>query len=813
MKTASAPQAIRGQRAVAALAALLAWGWVVGSLTAVGAEGASPPSATSPVFSPDGQTVAFVLQGEAATEVAVVASPGGQPRALVSFAGEARLMGWFPDGQSVLVVDGEKPPGIWQVAVNASGKRLLAHGGSPRLSPDGKTLAFFADGRLQLLDLASGQTSDTGPASAEGWRMGDWLDAENLLALTGDGTLLLVSRPAPRNSQVVVPHQQMINSFIAVAVNARRRLLALTSDDMQLANPESQTSIWIYAWEGKQVGSPIPNAAGPAWSGAGRLFFARRGAALYLTDDFQTLKPIGKAETWAVSPDGSVVVVSRRDTDTNGDGAVNWLDASRLYRIAIHEGTPPTESQPLLASKENAASAALSLQKENPLLGVRFASPPSGLGAEFGSRTAICRPTARPPKLDGVLDDPCWAVADKITGFDVSTQAGTLARHQTLLLTAYDDCYLYVAFRCEHPNARAIKCLFGPRDRDGLVFRDDSVEMFFDTEHSHQRYYQVIVTAGGAIFDDRGQEVVSEYVDRGADTPSLAEKADYKVDESWNCGAEFVPGREDNAWLVEGRIPLADLGIRDLKAGAVWGFNTCRDEKVSLAQSLWAPSPVACFHVPRYFGHLVFEQPVLTLSEVSWGLGYGQCRLSLKVKLEGAAPKRVALRLSLVSDDKQEQLASLTRGLAPGQPTPLHLPYALPAGINSGKLVLSAGLDGKQICSRAHYFSLSPPLELVMRRDLLSTAGNSLDAVAWVRYGAATLADSRLVVQARNLTTGKLYRSELPRVGGSLATISLNPKILGEGKGVVEVSLVGKGGRQLGRASAPYEIIADPFTE
>lgn len=469
-----------------------------------------------------------------------------------------------------------------------------------------------------------------------------------------------------------------------------------------------------------------------------------------------------------------------------------------------------------LTSLAVAAVIAISLSdsaRGDLLRGVQFATQPGGLGAEYGTRTALCCRTAQPPELDGILDDPCWVAAEKITGFRVSAQPGALALHQTVLQMSYDDNFLYVAFRCEHPNARAMQCQFSSKDRDGLVFRDESVEMFFDTEHTHQRYHQIIVTAAGAIFDDRGEEVVSESVDSSGSSPRLTEKTDFKIDASWNSTAEFVPSREEDAWVIEGRIPLEDFGVSAVVPGTVWGFQACRNEVAAHAQNVWAPIVGPTFHAPRSFGNLIFDQPVLTLSDLAWGVSRGKCQLRVLVRPDGNEPRQVALRLSLLGHGNEQELGSVERRLPQGQPTLLDIAYALPKGLDAGKLVLSAEAEGKPVCVRSHYFVLPPSVEVRIPRNILSTASESLDVVVRIHYGVRSLANAKLTIQVRNLATGRRCRGGTAKIGGTLAAISLDPKALGEGNGEVQATLVGADGETLGTASATYEIIGDPFAE
>ncbi|MDB6128522.1 MAG: protease [Verrucomicrobia bacterium] len=81
-----------------------------GSLWTVSREGGDarrlvvgdPGWATGPLFSPDGQQVAFTANFDGNQDVYVVAAAGGQPRRLTSHPNTDVAVGWTPDGQRVI---------------------------------------------------------------------------------------------------------------------------------------------------------------------------------------------------------------------------------------------------------------------------------------------------------------------------------------------------------------------------------------------------------------------------------------------------------------------------------------------------------------------------------------------------------------------------------------------------------------------------------------------------------------------------------------------------------------------------------------
>src|SRR5205085_335847 len=62
-----------------------------------------------PVFSPDGQSIAFASNRHGSYDVFVVPVRGGKPRRLTSDSDTDRPCGWTPDGKHVLFASGRNP--------------------------------------------------------------------------------------------------------------------------------------------------------------------------------------------------------------------------------------------------------------------------------------------------------------------------------------------------------------------------------------------------------------------------------------------------------------------------------------------------------------------------------------------------------------------------------------------------------------------------------------------------------------------------------------------------------------------------------
>jgi len=220
---------------------------------------------------------------------------------------------------------------------------------------------------------------------------------------------------------------------------------------------------------------------------------------------------------------------------------------------------------------------------------------------------AWVRPTARagrvetPPTIDGNLDDPAWQAATPIRRFSTlhtwreppRAQADTDARF------AWDDTHLYAAIRCIEPELEALVV----SDRGpALGAGGDHVILYLDPEREHMgnRYYGVVLTAGGRHLGPYGKSG-----DIGGLDIQLA------------TGREPPNGDTPGAWTLEVAIPwetlLQDPWERLTLTGAPdrghrMGLNIQRYRMPAQPEvSVWAPGFDAPATAPWRWGDLVFE--------------------------------------------------------------------------------------------------------------------------------------------------------------------------------------------------------------
>src|SRR5215831_6399661 len=208
------------------------------------------------------------------------------------------------------------------------------------------------------------------------------------------------------------------------------------------------------------------------------------------------------------------------------------------------------------------------------------------------------RRAAKPPVIDGRLDDEVWRSASAVEL--VRSLDGGKPSLKTVARLAYDDENLYVAFDCEDPDVWGTL-----RRRDDPIYTEEAVEIFIDADGDGKTYNEIEVSPNNTVFD--------------AYFPARRQG----MDTSWDSGVKSAvlvrgtlndPSDRDKGWTVEMRIPFARLhSVPHVppQPGDRWRFNLYRlempDRKNAQGQA-YSPLFVGDFHAVDRFAWLVFER-------------------------------------------------------------------------------------------------------------------------------------------------------------------------------------------------------------
>ncbi len=297
----------------------------------------------------------------------------------------------------------------------------------------------------------------------------------------------------------------------------------------------------------------------------------------------------------AVVPPGMVVPDRSMVMGVPGK-VVRPLSESQLRRCHWNSDSYVQVKAEYLAEPERTSTS-----RRNP---VTRAQPAT---AEPGSPSL---PTHRVPRAagridpDGALDDPGWAGIPPMSCLvhSVNGEAPSMA---TEVRVCWDDENLYLCFSCKDTD------IWGHcRNRDEPLYDEEVVEFFLCPTGNLVHYFEFEISPANVVFDAK---VFSPEGDRRS----------ILVDKEWDAvglrtgvrlsGKLNDRSSPDIGWIAEAALPFRDLGLTGPpEPGESWKANFYRIERGEVTEfTAWSPNfrDPADFHVPAYFGTLVFEGP------------------------------------------------------------------------------------------------------------------------------------------------------------------------------------------------------------
>ena len=248
-----------------------------------------------------------------------------------------------------------------------------------------------------------------------------------------------------------------------------------------------------------------------------------------------------------------------------------------------------------------------------PLVAADITAPPD----DVPPKGYVCFRAAKPPAVDGELDDECWKAVPWTDDF-ADIEGGTKPKpaHRTRVKMCWDDAALYIAAEITEPHVWAALT-----EHDAVIFHDPDFEVFLDPDSDSHLYAELELNAKNTTWD---LLLTKPYRDGG------------KAINAWEIGglktAVHVDGTLNDAsdtdvgWTVEIAWPWR--GLKELcdtpcppKDGDRWRINFSRVEwdvdvkdgkyvKVKGRPErnwVWSPQGVIDMHRPERWGCLVFS--------------------------------------------------------------------------------------------------------------------------------------------------------------------------------------------------------------
>jgi len=172
------------------------------------------------------------------------------------------------------------------------------------------------------------------------------------------------------------------------------------------------------------------------------------------------------------------------------------------------------------------------------------------------------KPVYRVPKapaaivVDGRLDEGTWETALSLDlPYEVNPGDNVPSQVRTQAYLAYDQDYVYAAFRATDPDRKSIHARYSDRDR---AFQDDFVGLVIDTFNDERRAFEFFVNPVGVQMD-LVQDDVSGNEDSSWDT-------------IWKSAGQI----SDDGYVVEMAIPYTSLRFQSGGGDQTWGIDLLR---------------------------------------------------------------------------------------------------------------------------------------------------------------------------------------------------------------------------------------------
>ncbi len=214
-----------------------------------------------------------------------------------------------------------------------------------------------------------------------------------------------------------------------------------------------------------------------------------------------------------------------------------------------------------------------------------------------------------PPKIDGILDDPCWQEAPVAGNFiQYAPYNGRPATFPTKVKVVYDDKALYISAEMYDPHPDSILHELGKRDADRNI-QSDNFSVDLNPFHDGVNGETFKLSASGVQTDLKR-------------SPSVRHGRDMNWDAVWQSAVKI----NKNGWVAEMKIPYSAIRFSKVDT-AVWGINFWREIKRYQEYSSWNRVDRVVGNSFNYMGDLVgihSINPPLRLSVTPYVSGYLQ---------------------------------------------------------------------------------------------------------------------------------------------------------------------------------------------
>ena len=219
------------------------------------------------------------------------------------------------------------------------------------------------------------------------------------------------------------------------------------------------------------------------------------------------------------------------------------------------------------------------------LLVAMFASS-SEASPVTSTRVAEATEAQEPPVIDGVVEEPIWTTAQRITDFvQAEPYEGEPSTEKTEVRLLYDETHLYLGVICYDSDPAGI--IVTDARRDSSLDDTDSFRVVFDTYLDRQNGFVFGTNPAGIEYDG---QVTNEGEGGGPGAGFRRTQSGSGGGFNLNWDASFVVRSHvgDFGWSAEFAIPLRTLRYESAKP-QVWGLNFQRNIRRKREEAYWSP--------------------------------------------------------------------------------------------------------------------------------------------------------------------------------------------------------------------------------
>lgn len=170
------------------------------------------------------------------------------------------------------------------------------------------------------------------------------------------------------------------------------------------------------------------------------------------------------------------------------------------------------------------------------------------------------------PKIDGILDDSCWAKAEVTSDFiQRDLYPGLPSQQRTEVRILYDDDAIYINAQCFDSAPDSILKELSTRDNEANA---ELFGVFLDTYNDDINAFGFFVTSAGTQIDARYSEGTQDF--------------------NWNAVWLSSVTVNKEGWAIEMKIPFSSLRF-SAKEEQSWGINLIRKIRRARENAFWNP--------------------------------------------------------------------------------------------------------------------------------------------------------------------------------------------------------------------------------